>query len=486
MTPGVERLALAIGLARFGLLDGGGAGFGNGLPDARAHTRQKRHAIRRPFGRVGQRHGRAVHVGLQLPPDRALGPAAREADRLHRDVHAVAHDPHLVGHAEGHAFEHRAGQVRSAVLRRQADERAARLRIGIRAALAGEVRQEHQARAPRKDFRRFVHQLVEGNLRCQRIAEPLQRARGAEHAAEHAPRARHRVAHRVDPSLFVIARFVAVREHHARRAERRADDAALHDAVAHRAGRLIPRPADHGHAFTQTQRPGRAPGERAGDFVRLDAAREQGRIQPELAHERGVPRAPLDVQQQRAGSVADLGRQFAGEPQAQPVLGQQDVRGFAEVFRFVLAEPEDFGGLESGEGRVAHGVDELARAAGLLRDLVALRRGALIVPQQRGPQRFARVVGTFAHEHAAVHLPRQADRGDLPAVDAGFLHGLFHRFSARRPPLRRVLLGPAGPGALHGVRRVAGGEHLAAEVADQRLGARGAQVDAEEVGHKEG
>ena len=54
------------------------------------------------------------------------------------------HQVEAVAQAERDALEHRPGQVAPVVAERQPDERAARQRVGVRAALAGEVGQEQQ------------------------------------------------------------------------------------------------------------------------------------------------------------------------------------------------------------------------------------------------------------------------------------------------------------------------------------------------------
>ena len=63
---------------------------------------------------------------------------------------AVDHQVEPVAQPERHALEHGPRQVPPVVADRQPDERAARQRVGVRAALAGEVGQEQQAVAARR------------------------------------------------------------------------------------------------------------------------------------------------------------------------------------------------------------------------------------------------------------------------------------------------------------------------------------------------
>src|SRR5262245_53664283 len=95
----------------------------------------------------------------------------------------------------------------SAVLERETDKRAAGERIGMRRALAGEVRQEEDAfRAWRRNSRFFGEHIVRVDLAALRfgrerlaygIAKPLQRAAGGKRNAHHVPFAAHRVAESV-------------------------------------------------------------------------------------------------------------------------------------------------------------------------------------------------------------------------------------------------------------------------------------------------
>ena len=85
-----------------------------------------------------------------------------------------------------------------------------------------------------------------------------------------------------------------------------------------------------------------------------------------------------------------------------------------------------------------------------LLDLVALRSGALVVPEDRRPHDPVLRV----ERHEAVHLPREADPDDRPPPE------LRERGLARAPPVLRVLLGPAGPRRRERVGALRARDHL--------------------------
>ena len=85
------------------------------------------------------------HVGEDLAPERAGRAAARRPDLVGRRHPGGDHQVEAVAQPERDALEHRPGQVPPVVGDGQPDERAAGERVGVRAALAGEVGQEQQA-----------------------------------------------------------------------------------------------------------------------------------------------------------------------------------------------------------------------------------------------------------------------------------------------------------------------------------------------------
>ena len=117
-----------------------------------------------------------------------------------------------------------------------------------------------------------------------------------------------------------------------------------------------------------------------------------------------------DVEEERAGRVGSVDRPLAGEPEAHVVLRQQDVLDAGEGLGLVVAQPQQLGRREAGEGAVSGQRDQPLDAQALL-DLFALGRRALVVPEDRGPQHAALLV---LHDEP-VHLAGVADRRRLDA-----------------------------------------------------------------------
>ena len=114
---------------------------------------------------------------------------------------------------------------------------------------------------------------------------------------------------------------------------------------------------------------GRSRRKRAGHLFRLITARQQIRIERELAQQGLRPAAIDHVQQQRAAGVAHFGGELAGQPAANIIFGKQHLHGALKVFRLVVAQPEDFWRREAGERGIGHQLDELAAAAGAPRTI---------------------------------------------------------------------------------------------------------------------
>ena len=148
----------------------------------------------------------------------------------------------------------------------------------------------------------------------------------------------------------------------------------------------------------------------ARDFARFVACRQNGAVQAQAVHHLEGPAAVDHVEQRGAGGVGNFGGEFAGQPEAHVVLGQEHLAHALEVPRLVIAHPQQLGQREAGE----HGVgDEFqdVLAADLGVDGVHLRLAALIAPDQRGADHARRRV----EDHQAVHLAGKADAFHLAA-----------------------------------------------------------------------
>ena len=182
-----------------------------------------------------------------------------------------------------------------------------------------------------------------------------------------------------------------------------------------------------------------------------------------------------DVEECGAGGVGDFGGVFAGEAEADVVLGKKDVADAGEVFGFVVADPEELGEGEAGEDGVGGEADDVVAAEGGV-DVIDLDLRALVAPDEGGADDG---VG-FIEECEAVHLAGEADARDLIARDAGLGEDTADGGLGGIPPVFGALFGPER--AVHDDVFVGGGEavgDLAFGVEEEGAGAAGADVDAE-------
>ena len=156
----------------------------------------------------------------------------------------------------------------------------------------------------------------------------------------------------------------------------------------------------------------------------------------------GGPAAVGYVEEEGAGGLLHVHGELAGEAVADVVFGAEDVGDAGEDFRLVVADPEELGEGEVGQGGVGGELDE-AGEADFCGEPVALGLGALIGPDEGGAEDLA--VGV---EHdAAVHLAGEADGFNGSGV-AG--DGLGYGLAGGSPPVFGVLLGPADVSGVDG------------------------------------
>ena len=187
---------------------------------------------------------------------------------------------------------------------REPDERAARVRVGVRRPLALQVRREQQPLGAGRPALGLGVELAVRRAPSD-AAEPRERAGGREHHAHRVPRVRDGVAEDVHAPLGVGRVAGEHREDDARRPEHDRDRARPVDPDAERAGGLVARARDLGRLGGRRQ-PLAGDLERVADLVR--------------------PAAPRDVEEQRPRRVGDVDRALAGQPQPDVVLRQQDAR----------------------------------------------------------------------------------------------------------------------------------------------------------------
>ena len=240
-----------------------------------------------------------------------------------------------------------------------------------------------------------------------------------------------------------------------------------------------PPPAGHRRPRAQARRPRRFGAHPARDLDALRALRhprpwDPGRVQHLLR-----PRPMGDIEKGRAAGVGHFRRVNPGQLEAQIVLGQQDLGDFRVGLRLVVAQPDDLRGREPGQDGVADVFDEVL-APDLGGDPVALGLGALVAPEQGGPQDLVVPV----QKHRPVHLAAEADAGDLFGAHPRLFQHVPGRADGRVPPVGGVLLGPQGAGRGQRVLLRVRGDGLAFRRDQQRFSATGAVVQSEIVGHK--
>ena len=142
------------------------------------------------------------------------------------------------------ALHHRAREMGLRVAQVEADKSAGGAWVHVRRALAGEIGQKEQAlRAGRRLRRQRGQTFVV--LATERIAPPPEGPASRESDPHQVIAARHRMAESVEPALGVDPRRRAVGEHHSAGADRRADQALAHDAVADRCRCVVARAGSH-------------------------------------------------------------------------------------------------------------------------------------------------------------------------------------------------------------------------------------------------
>ena len=288
------------------------------------------------------------------------------------------------------------------------------------------------------------------------------------------PLVRQSVGERVQAPLRLVERLVRGREDDPRRAQCQRHDPLLDRAHAHPLRRLIAPAPDHRRARAQAGglcrlRRNRTRHLRAfmrgGQELRRNLERGQNRRRP-------VPRRQL---QQRCAACAGLvSGVVAGQLVAHVVLGQKDLTDAAVDLRLVLLHPQNLGRGEACQRVITRNAHQIFLAQPQAH-IIALFAGALVVPQDSRPQRYALLV----QQHQPVHLPAHTDRGHLRRIDAGLLQRRAHALHRAVPPQIGVLFAPQRLWRLERVLGRAHSDDFALPINDQGLGSRGRGVDAD-------
>ena len=156
----------------------------------------------------------------------------------------------------------------------------------------------------------------------------------------------------------------------------------------------------------------------------------------------GRPTAIGYIEQKRAGSVRHVDGTFAGQAEANVILGQHDVGDAGPILRLTFAHPEKFGQRKVGQRRIAGEANQRVAAENVFQ-FAALGLAALVAPDDGLAHDLVRGV----EKNRAVHLPGEADTGDVFRAQIGRVQNVTDGKSAGSPPVLRILLSPSGPRA---------------------------------------
>ena len=338
---------------------------------ADAHSGQQRRPETRvaPLG-ANDRH--VEHVGENLRPQVALGPAADQADFVHRQ-------PHLLDRAEaiaegiGHAFENRPDEVALAVPHRRPYEAAAEVGVPVGRTLAEQVGVEKQAfRAGRRLGGHRVQQGIDARpllgrlaalVLAEDVAEPALGRGGRVRGGDRIPKTRHHVR---------IGQRAGVRAGLGRHHVHVAGGGQLEDHLprADRPGRIVfhRRIGAAGHHRRSRRQPGlgRGGGRHRADHVgRRDQRRQDAHRDAGQAAQVGRPGPPGHVIKQAPLGFDMVGLPGSRQPVADVVLGEEDVLGAAERLRLVLGEPRQLRQGPGGRGLLVADAENLRARVGL-------------------------------------------------------------------------------------------------------------------------
>ena len=210
------------------------------------------------------------------------------------------------------------------MLVRHAEKDPFRLRIVVRRALAGKIRQKEQRRHIDARPLRLGQQRRHIGTAGQR-RRPVQAGRRAEHHRHQMPAVRQRVTKTVNCAFRVRQETVAYDEIDAGRAQRQHALSGVNHAGAYRARGIIAAARHHRHAF-------HAPALRqrrlqiAGNLVALEQRRHLRLRQPAGLQQGIAPAAIRHVQPKRARRIGHIAGEVAGQTPAQIIFRQQHLR----------------------------------------------------------------------------------------------------------------------------------------------------------------
>ena len=333
---------------------------------------------------------------------------------------------------------------------RQADDRAARIRVPVRRAQAGERRDDVDAPVVGDACRERLN-LDRRAEEAHLVAQPLHDRPGDEHAAFEGVLffrvARIACAPQLGSSggqqaILRSHQLVAgVQQHEATGAVGVLRHSGAVAALAEERRLLVA--GDSGYGDRRAEQFGRGHTERVRRRIHIgqDRARHAQDLEQLV-----VPVAGADVEQQRARGVRRIGdvraalREIPRDPCVDRAERELSALGADARARNVVEQPRE---LRAREIRVEHEAGLRAhRFLGARRaQLGALRRGATVLPHDRVVER---LTGLPIPQHSGLALVGDADRADLLWLDAGLLDRLARGVALRDPDFLRIVLDPAG------------------------------------------
>ena len=361
-----------------------------------------------------------------------------------REPRVGLHGPHEVGHLKRQRFQRRAHDVGAVGAAREAEDRAARLRVPIRRAQARE-RGDHVDARGVGDRARQLLALGDRRDEPQLVAQPLHERARHEHAPlkrVHRPLAgggggdgRHEAVRRG------AGLAAGVEQKEAAGAVGVLGLARPEAALSEQRRLLVARNAADGDA---RQHPGAC---RHAEIARRGANLGQHRGgDAEQVQQPGIPAHLMDVEEHRAACVGDVGgvdgavRERPDEPRVDGSEGQLAGLGVLARAGHVVQDPLDLAGREVRIGHQTRLLRDGLRHLGIRRQQIDDVGRATALPHDGVAHRLARL--------AVPHHGGLALVGDADAVDVGGAQPVLHQKLGERAQLRgqdvaRIMLDPA-------------------------------------------
>ncbi len=384
-------------------------------------------------------NGVVVDVGLDLPPERTAGTTATEADAVVGDTE-LGKEGEGVLEREGDTFKDSADEVSAGGRCGDADEGGADGGVEVGSAFSEEVRRPEETIGGGWDVGGEGGEVVVGVERKEGVFEVAEAEAGAVGHAHDVPDAGCGVAKGVEAALGVKGGGCSGGENHAGGADGGGDRAGSEDAHADGASALIACASGDGGTCGESCGRGAGVGDAGADLWAFEEGWEPGERDTRGLGDFGGPAAMDNVEEQGSGGLLHVHGVGAGHAVADVVLGTENVGDFGKDFVLVIADPEEFGEGEVGQGGVGGELDETL-IADLFGEPVALGLGTLIAPDEGGAEDGA---GGVEHD-TAMHLAGEADGFDGRGVargSGGFECALNGELRGA-PPVFGVLLGPA-------------------------------------------